>query len=200
MTGRAPLGAGALALRANGAVDLAVLDPVLSPDGRRVRGQVTLDAGIAGTMAAPQVNGTLTLAGGEVQDFTQGVHLTNLAASIQVSGQTVRIVSLTGRAGPGTISASGSVGLQPPMPIDITLTMKNARPLASDRLTATLDAALAVRGSVQDGLGASGTISIQRADINIPEHLPASVAVLDVRIAGRSRPRRRRPGRWSGWI
>jgi translocation and assembly module TamB len=194
VTGRAPLGAGALALQAAGAVDLAMLDPVLAPDGRRVRGRVTLDAGITGTLAAPQANGSLVLAGGEVQDFAQGVHLTGLAATIQASGQTVRIASFTGHAGPGTISASGSVGLQAPMPIDFTLTMKNARPLASDRLTATLDAALAVRGSVQDGLGASGRISIQRADINIPEHLPASVAVLNVRVAGQPPPPPPAPG------
>ncbi len=48
VTGRAPLGAGALALRATGGVDLALLDPVLSPEGRRARGQVSLDAGVTG--------------------------------------------------------------------------------------------------------------------------------------------------------
>jgi translocation and assembly module TamB len=195
VTGRAPMGgAGALALRANGGVDLALLDPVLSPDGRRARGQVTLDAAVAGTLTAPQVNGTVTLANGEVQDFGQGVRLSALAATIQASGETIRIASLTGRAGPGTISASGSIGLQGDMPVNLTVTMRHARPLESDRLTADLDADLAVRGDLQGSLAATGKIDIQRVTINIPEHLPASIAVLPVRVAGARPPAPAQPG------
>ena len=184
LTGQAPLGAGALALRANGAVDLAMLDPILAPAGRQARGQLTLDAGIAGQTTAPQVNGTLTLAGGEVDDFGQGVRITDIAATVQASGDTVRIASLTGKAGPGTIGASGSVGLRGAMPVDLRLTMRNARPLASELLTADLNADLAVRGDIAGLLAASGKIEILRATINVPEHLPSSVAVLPVRIAG----------------
>ncbi|WP_158743768.1 translocation/assembly module TamB domain-containing protein [Acidisphaera sp. L21] len=194
VTGRVPVGAGALAVRATGGVDLAMLDPILAPDGRRARGQVSLDAGVNGTVAAPQVSGTVTLANGEVQDFGQGVRVTALAATIQGSGQTIRIASLTGKAGNGTISASGTVGLQGAMPVDIALTMRNARPLASERLTADLDADLAVRGDVEGMLSASGKIAIRQANINIPEHLPVSVAVLPVRIAGVPPPAPPKPG------
>ena len=155
---------------------------------------MALDAAIGGTVAAPQVNGTVTLAGGEIEDFTQGVHLTDLAATLQASGQTIRIASFTGHAGAGTIGASGSIGLQGAMPIDIVLTMRNARALASDRLTADLDADLTLRGDVQGALAASGTIAIQRATINIPEHLPSSVAVLNVRLAGQKPPPPPAPG------
>ena len=194
VTGRAPIGQGELALRATGGVDLAMLDPILLAEGRRARGQVSLDAGVNGTLAAPQVNGTLTLANGEVQDFTQGVRISDLAATIQGTGDTIRIARFTGKAGPGTISAGGNVGLQGTMPVDLTLTMRNARPLASDRLTADLDADLAVRGDVSGEFGVTGKIAIQRAEINIPEHLPSSVAVLPVRIAGAPPPPPPKPG------
>jgi translocation and assembly module TamB len=181
-------------LRANGGLDLALLDPILAPGGRRARGQVALDAGVTGTVAAPQVNGTVTLAGGEIQDFGQGVRISDIAATIQASGQTIRIASFTGHAGPGTIGASGSVGITGAMPVNLSLTMRNARPLASDRLTANLDADLAVRGDVQGTLTASGKISILQATINVPEHLPASIAVLPVRIAGAPPPPPPKPG------
>ena len=195
IAGRAPIDpAGALGLRANGAIDLAMLDPILSAQGRRVRGRVTLDAGVTGTIAAPQVNGTVQLAKGEVQDFSQGAHITNIAAVIRAEGRTVRIASLSGRAGPGVIAANGSVGLQAPMPVDFTLTMRNAEPLASDRLTANLDADLTLRGQVQGDLAAAGKITIRRAEIHIPEHLPSSVAVLDVRQAGQKPPPPPTPG------
>ena len=194
VTGRAPLGAGTLALRATGGVDLAMLDPILAPQGRRARGQLALDAAIGGATTAPQVNGTVTLAGGELQDLGQGVRISAIAATIQATGQTIRIASLTGQAGAGTISASGTVGLAGEMPVNITLAMRNARPLASDRLTADLDADLAVRGDVQGTLAASGKISIKQATINIPEHLPTSIAVLPVRIAGQPPPPPPKPG------
>ena len=194
VTGRAPLGAGALALRATGGIDLAMLDPILAPDGRRARGQLALDAGVTGTVAAPQVNGTATLAGGEIQDFGQGVRINAINATVQATGQTVRIASLTGQAGPGTVSAGGTVGITGAMPVNLTVTLRNARPLASDRLTADLDADLAVRGEVQGTLAASGKIAIRQATINIPEHLPTSVAVLPVRIAGQPPPPPPKPG------
>ncbi len=200
VTGQAPLGAGALNLRAVGGVDLAVLDPVLTAAGRRARGRVQLDAGVTGTAAAPRVAGTATLAGGELQDFGQGVRITGLAASLRADGDSVRIVSLQGRAGPGTVAASGTIGvLAPGLPVDLMVTLRNAQPLASDRLTADLDADLTLRGpatgTLQGGaLQAAGTIVVRRAEIRIPERLPATVAVLDVRRPGQRPPARPAPG------
>jgi len=195
VTGQAPLGAGALNLRAAGGVDLAVLDPVLTAGGRRARGRVQLDAAVTGTAAAPRVAGTATLAGGELQDFGQGVRITDLAASLRADGDSVRIVSLQGRAGPGTVAASGTVGvLAPGLPVDLVVTLRNARPLASDRLTADLDADLTLRGPATGALQAAGTIVVRRAEIRIPERLPATVAVLDVRRPGQRPPARPAPG------
>ncbi len=166
-----------------------LLDPVLTAAGRRARGRVALDATVAGTAAAPRIGGTAQLSKGEVQDFAQGVRITDIAASLRADGDTVRIASFTGRAGPGTVAASGSVGvLAPGLPVDLTLTMRNARPLASDQLSADLDADLTVRGQAAGALQAAGRIGIKRAEISIPERLPASVAVLDVRRPGDKPP------------
>lgn len=195
VTGQAPLGAGALNLRAAGALDLTVLDPVLAADGRRARGRVQLDASVTGTATAPRIAGTATLAGGEVQDFTQGVRITDLSASLRADGDTLRIISLQGRAGPGTVAASGTVGvLAPGLPVDLRVTLRNARPLASDLLTADLDADLTLRGPATNGLQAGGTVLVRTAEIRIPERLPATVAVLDVRRPGQRPPAPATPG------
>ena len=194
VTGRGPLGAGDLALRANGTLDLALLDPILAPDGRRAQGRLAIDATVGGTTITPAVNGTVTLANGEVQDFGQGVRISAINAAIQASGQTIRLASFTAKAGPGTIGASGTVGIGGAMPVNLALTMRKARPLASDKLTATLDADLAVRGELAGDLAASGKITIDDAAINIPEHLPTSVAVLPVRVAGQPPPPPPKPG------
>ncbi len=194
VTGRAPLGAGPLGLRANGGINLALLNPILAPAGRRAEGQVTLNAAIDGTLAAPAVNGALRLANGEVQDFGQGVRITAINADIEAAGDTVRIARLTGQAGPGTIAASGTVGITGAMPVDIAVTMRNARPLASDLLTADLNADLTLKGALGGALAAGGKVDIRRATINVPQQLPTSVAVLNVRIAGQPPPPPPKPG------
>ncbi len=182
VAGRAPLGTGpGLDLRAQGTVDLAITDPILTAAGRRARGVLTLDASATGSASQPRLGGTLRLAGGEVQDYAQGVRVSDITALIALAGDTVRIQSLVGHAGPGTIAVSGSVGaLAPGLPVDLRITASNARPVASDLLTATIDAALGVRGSATARLDAAGTVTIRRADINVPNGLPPSVAKLDV--------------------
>ena len=180
VAGTAPLGAGALNLRANGGLDLTMLDPILTAAGRRARGQVTLDGTVAGTASAPRVAGTVRLARGEIQDFTQGLRITDINALVRGEGDTVRIVSLTGRAGPGTIAASGTVGVTAPMPIDLSLKANNARPISSDMLQINADADLTVRGQVQGDMQAAGNVLIRQANIQIPAGLPPSVASLKV--------------------
>ncbi len=196
VTGTAPIDpARPLDLRAAGNVDLALLDPILAANGRRVRGRLALDARIAGTMSAPRLSGTTRLTGGEVQDFAQGVHITAIAAEIALEGEQVRIARFTGRAGPGTIAITGTIGvLSPDKTVDVTVTARNARPLASDRLTADLDADLTLRGALAGQLALGGTIHIRHADITIPEKLPPSIAVLKVRRPGEKPPPPPTPG------
>ena len=159
ITGRAPLGtAGALDLRAGGTLDLALLDPILAAGGRRVRGQVTLDATITGTVAAPNVAGRARLAGGEVQDYASGLHLSDITARVEGSGTTLRIAQFSAKAGPGTIAGSGSIGVMAPgLPVDLTITARNAQPLASDLITAIADAELTLRGEALGQLAAGGS-------------------------------------------
>jgi translocation and assembly module TamB len=185
LNGQAPLGPGPLNLHAAGGLDLKLLDPILTAQGRQVSGRVTLDATIAGTAAAPAISGQVQLARGEIQDFSQGLRLSDLAATLRAEGQTLRIASLTGRAGPGTIAAAGTIGvLAPGIPIDLTLTARNARPLSSDTISATIDADLTVKGAVQRALQLGGAVTIRHAELGIPNTLPASVAVLPVHRPG----------------
>ena len=189
LAGTAPLAvAGSMDLRAGGTVDLASFNPILGAGGRRARGRLVLDATVTGGFGAPGIAGTLRLAGGEVDDFTLGARLRDIEAVVQGEGQTLRIASLTARAGKGTISAAGTIGLAAPLPVALTLTMRNASPLESDRLTALLDAELSLRGEAAGRLDADGKVTIQRAEIRIPERLPTGLAVLEVRRPGQKPP------------
>ncbi len=190
VTGQAPLSAsGSIDLRASGGVNLALLDPILSAQGRRVRGELALDGTATGTLAAPKLGGQVRLSQGDFQDFTQGVHLSSVRATVEASGEQIRIAQFSAQAGAGMLTAAGSVGvLAPGMPVDLTLTARNAKPLASDLLSAVLDADLTLRGQVQGQLAAAGRVHIRTANIQVPDSLPTSIAVLHVRVPGQKLP------------
>jgi translocation and assembly module TamB len=189
LTGTAPLGAaGTLDLHAGGTLDLAMLNPILAAGGQRVRGQVTLDAAVAGTAAAPRVTGTVRLAGGDAQDYPVGMHVSDISATLQADTDRLRLVRFSGRAGAGTLGGSGTIGLATPFPVDLRFTAENARLLASDLITVTADSALTVQGAAQGDLAVAGTLNIRRADVQVPAGLPASVAVLPVRNANAPPP------------
>lgn len=188
--GAAPLApAGEFDLKALGAADLKLLDPLLGAAGRRARGQVALDAALAGPLSAPRLKGGLRLAGGEVLDYASGLRVSDIAALLEADGGKIRLGKLTGRAGPGVLSAAGEADLLGEgLPVELSLSARKARPLAGDRLSVDLDADLALRGRLLGDLAAAGTVRIRRAEIRVPEKLPASVAVLKVARPGEAPP------------
>ena len=177
-----------LNLRSTGNADLVVLDPLLNAEGRSLRGQVTLDIAFAGTVASPRASGSARIANGSVQDFVQGIHITAISGTLAADGGTLRLQQFSGKAGDGTITIAGTVGVAAPMPVDVTITARNAKPLASDLLNATLDANLTVKGEVAGDLALGGRIRVANANIQIPDKFPQTVAVLQVRRPGQKPP------------
>jgi translocation and assembly module TamB len=189
VTGSAPLSqGGALDLKTDGLIDLVMLDPLLTAEGRRARGDVTLSAAITGTTAAPLISGNAQLRNGDVTDYSLGAHVSGLTATIQASGDTIRLTQFGGKAGPGTLGGSGSISLAGAMPVDLRFTADDARPLSSDLITALIDANVTVQGDVKGDLMVSGTLHVRRADIRIPDKMPPGVAVLEVRDANAPPP------------
>jgi translocation and assembly module TamB len=190
LNGTAPLAASErMNLRATGKLDLALANPLLEADGRRAQGRVTIDVGVTGGYGAPHAEGSVTIARGDLQDVARGARVHDLAALLRLDGDVLRIARFSGRAGRGTITASGEVGvLQPDLPVDITLAARDARPLASDLVTADLDLDLRLRGAARTRMDAVGRVHVKHADINIPGELSSSVAVLDVRRPGQEPP------------
>ncbi len=116
-------------LHAVGALDLAMLDPLLTAGGRRVTGRVSLDARVGGTLRAPSVSGSARLAGAAIDDFALGIHITNITGLAEAAGSNIRLTSLQGRAGPGTLGVSGSVDLSGRgLPVNFEITAAQCPP------------------------------------------------------------------------
>src|SRR5581483_5811580 len=157
--------------------------------GRHVTGDLNVDTTIRGTTQDPKVGGSVRLAKANFRDYTQGINLTDIAAQIEGDEKVLRIVNLTAKAAPGTLSATGTANiLDPGMPIDIKLTAKNAQPITNNIITANVNADLHASGKAREKLDIGGTVHVNRAEVGIPSGFPPNVAVLDVRRPGEAPP------------
>lgn len=189
ITGQAPLGMSApMDLRMQGDVDLALANPVLEAGGQRLLGQVHVDGKLGGTPAAPQAQGTLQIARGDLQDYSRGAHLQNITATLVAHGPQLTLQRFTASAGGGSLTAQGTIDLAIPMPVNLSVTARNAQPLTSDLITANVDAELKMTGALRQQVTVAGTLHVNHADINVPNALPPDVAVLNVIRPGQAAP------------
>lgn len=186
-TGNVPLNAdGAYDLKVSGKLDIAIANALFEARGMHIGGQLAVDATLGGTLADPQIRGTVGLAQGNFRDYARGLTLSNIAADIVGSEGRLQINSFKATAGSGTVAMTGSIGvLQPGMPVDVKITAAHAQPIASNILTANLNADIHVSGTARGRLDVAGSIFVNRAVIGIPDSLPPNVAVLDVRRRGK---------------
>jgi translocation and assembly module TamB len=186
VSGRAPLDvARPMDLRIGGNLDLAMLNPLIAAQGRQVKGRLVLALAAGGTVTAPRATGTVGLTGGDLLDVTVGAHVSEISAAARLDGDTIRLERLEGKAGDGTISGAGTVALAGSPAgspaVDLSLRASNAKLLASDLVTAVADANLTLRGPIDHTPTLAGTVRTRRVDVQVPETLPSSIAVLPLR-------------------
>jgi translocation and assembly module TamB len=179
----------ALDLHAAGSADLSLLNPLLTAAGRQVKGRIALDGTVVGVIAAPRLSGTASLKGAEFQDYTQGVHVHDIAADLKADNGVVQIVKLEGKAGPGSIGGGGTIDtVTTGWPVDLTISMRNARPIVSDMMTASLTGDLKLKGEARRAVTLSGTLNVPHAEINLPDSFPPEVRTLNIRRRGEKPP------------
>ena len=190
MSGRAPLStAGTVALRIAGRLDAALMNSILETRGERAAGTITVKASVNGTAQEPQIRGMVQLANGDLRDYSQGIHLGDISARLVGGRGILKIAHMTARAGPGQLSAHGTVGLlQPQMPINVSVSGQHIQPITNDIMTANLDTHIQVAGTLRQRINVTGDIHVNHAAISIPNGLPPNVATLDVIRPGEAPP------------
>jgi translocation and assembly module TamB len=185
-TGKVPLNPdGVYDLKIDGKMDLNLTNSLLGARGLHADGKLGVDASIGGKLTDPQIQGAITLAGGDFRDYAHGFNLTNISAEVDGREGTLQIKTFKASAASGTVGMTGSIGiLQPHIPVDITLTAVRAQAITSKILTANLNAQIQVKGTAEEHLDVVGTVDVNRAVVGIPDSLPPDVAVLDVRRRG----------------
>jgi len=180
---------GPIAVRTDGSIDLSLANGILGASGRAAKGIVKIALAVNGTATKPQATGRIDLTGGDIQDYGQGVHLSDITAGIVASQDRITIEHFDARAGKGTMALAGYIGaFAPNIPVDLHFTSKNATPIASDLVTARIDTDLAIKGNATQRVDVTGTVRLPEVDVNIPNSMPASVASLNVIRPGQKPP------------
>ncbi|MGQ0589176.1 MAG: translocation/assembly module TamB domain-containing protein [Sphingosinicella sp.] len=152
----APLAGG---IRYNGPADVPL--SFANFPGHHLTGPIALGADFSGRLQNPQFTGLARADNLTYTNEQYGTRITNLALQGRFSSSRLEIVRLSGRAGEGTVSGQGSIGLASAQsfPIDLRLQFENAQLARSDDIGATATGTLAIINGAQ-GARISGELAL----------------------------------------
>ena len=155
---RGTLGGG---IRYNG--PSAVLFSLAALPNQSLNGPIAIAADFGGTVQAPRLNGLARADNLTYDNETYGTRLSRMQLAARFNNDRLEVTRLEARAGDGTVSATGTVGLAAAsgFPIDIRATLNNAQLAKSDALAATTS------GTVRLTYGPNG--GLIQGDLNVPE-------------------------------
>ncbi|NLS06669.1 filamentous hemagglutinin adherence factor [Rhizobium sp. P32RR-XVIII] len=174
----------ALNLQVRGNVPFAMFGAQLAQQGFVADGTANIDLRIAGTAAAPLINGTIATSGARLVDVRRNLALNNVTANISMNGEQATISRLSGNlASGGSIAASGTIGIRPGSgyPANIEVRLDRAVYVDGTLLVATVDGNLGLRGPLLSSPTLSGRLNVEKASITVPDKLPTSLREIDVR-------------------
>lgn len=147
--------------------------------GQELAGPISIAADFGGRVDAPSLNGTIRATSLRYTNQAYGTLIRDIALQGNFTQSQLQIASLTGRAGDGTIAASGSVGLDAArgFPASVNVTFDRAQLARSDALGAQATGNLAITNGPNGALIA-GTIDIPEARYEIIRQGDAAVTQL----------------------
>jgi translocation and assembly module TamB len=173
----------AIDMRFNGNLPFAVLGAPLAQQGLVAGGVATVNLQIGGTAAAPVINGTVSTNGAKLVDVRRNMAVNNLTATVTFNGSQAVISRLSGNlGGGGTISASGTIGIQPAggFPADISIKLDKAVYVDGTLVVSTVNGTVGLRGPITNAT-LSGKLRLDKTSITVPEKLPTSLREIDIR-------------------
>ncbi len=183
----APLGIsvpsdGRLALRLQGGGQIEHLADLLPLGEDRVSGRFAADLAIGGTVAAPSATGRLGISDGRYENFLTGAVLTKMQAELVGNRDRFTLTSFSAADNAsGSLTARGSVvlsGAGGPS-AELSATLAKFRLAARDEAVATASGNVSIAGALTSPK-VTAPLTIDRADITLPNSLPPNVVVLKV--------------------
>ena len=127
-SGAIPLSGSGLNFAANGSAPLAMAEAFLRERGTNVSGLARFDITATGSTSNPQLNGLLSVSGGQLADPLTNLRLNDIGLIAGVSGQQITVRQLNARTPDGgSITGSGTVGLAAGLPADLQIALADFR-------------------------------------------------------------------------
>ncbi len=147
--------------------------------GQDLAGPIVVAANFGGRIDAPRLNGNIRATSLRYTNQAYGTVIRDIALQGNFTQSQLQIASLTGRAGDGTITANGSIGLDAArgFPTNLSLTFDRAQLAHSDDLGAQATGKLVISNG-PDGALVRGTIDLPEARYEIIRQADAAVAQL----------------------
>ncbi|HYJ31053.1 MAG TPA: translocation/assembly module TamB domain-containing protein [Allosphingosinicella sp.] len=171
----APLAGG---IRYNGPAD--VLMSVAGLAGHQLSGPIAVGVDFSGRVQTPQFAGVVRSTNLTYVNDQYGTRITNLALQGRFSASELEIVSLTGRAGDGTLQGSGRIGLAAAagFPMDLRFRFDDAQLARGDDIGATATGDIRITNSRADGALIAGELELPEVRYQIVRQAAAEVRQL----------------------
>tara|TARA_R110000787_G_scaffold13410_14_gene42258 strand:+ start:30835 stop:35043 length:4209 start_codon:yes stop_codon:yes gene_type:complete len=155
----APLGGG---IRYSGPAD--VLFSFAGLADQQLTGGLAVAADFSGRLTAPRVNGVARANALTYENETFGTRVTQMKLDGRFTNDRLDIRDFSGRAGDGTVQASGTVGLAADsgFPMNIAVRLDRARLARSEAITSVVSGTLAITNSATNG-------GLIKGDLSLPE-------------------------------
>jgi translocation and assembly module TamB len=171
----APLAGG---IRYNGPAE--VLWSLSGVADMQLSGPIGVAADFSGRVQSPQLTGIVRANNLTFVHETYGTRISQLAVQGRFTSSELQITQLSGRAGGGTISGTGTIGFAAAAgyPMDIRLKLDDAQLARSDNIGATLTGDLAITNSRATGALISGDLALPEVRYQIIRQGAAQVVEL----------------------
>lgn len=155
----APLGGG---IRYNGPA--ATLFSFAGMSGQSLTGPIGLAADFSCRVSEPCLKGVVKGKGLTYENQAYGTRLSSMDLTGHFSGDSLELDSLSAKAGGGTVTAKGTVSLAADQgyPMDVAVTLNNARLAKSDALSASASGTLQLTKK-------AGELALLSGDLRLPE-------------------------------
>jgi autotransporter translocation and assembly factor TamB len=177
------VGARNLSLDFSGQVPFGFLTRRLAAQGLALSGTSNVTLTLRGALMSPAVGGNVRASGVRLVDARSGLAINDIAVDVGIASGVATIRRLDGKlSSGGSLSASGTIGIDAGkgFPADITMKTSDARYTDGRIVTANLSGDVRLKGQLTAQPLLSGTINLAKTVITVPERLPGSASALGV--------------------
>jgi translocation and assembly module TamB len=137
--------------------------------GQNLSGPLAIGADVSGSLDQPTVVGVVKGQGLRYANASVGTSIDDILVDGRFQGARLQVNQLTGKAGSGTIAASGFIDLSGAdgYPIDLKLSLSHARLARSDQVSVTASGDLTATNSRKAGALISGKLTLDDASYQL---------------------------------